>query len=995
MVVKDLIQDIILGIDWLYQNFVMLDFGSNKLSILGQSIKQSLDRTLKVDITDSVYVQTMDASVEEEFEISLINRSPECETDNDGLVPIDQIVESVNANTVLNETEREQLLKLLLKYRKLFSNYPGLVSDYQHQIHVKDGGYYFEKNYPVPMAYRDQVEEQLAKMVEQGIIERASSPYINPLVVVIKKDKGVRLCLDARELNKMLIPERESPMLPQEILQKFNDIKYMSTVDLVSSYWQIALTPDSRKYTAFKYNHHVYQFKRLPFGLSTSVASFIRCLNMVLGDDLQNFTITYVDDILVSSTSFNEHLDHLEKLFIRLSQAGMTINFRKSLFVREEVPFLGYVLTPSGLCADTKKLLVIQNWPSPQNARQLKAFLGLCSYYRQYSSIYAQTTVVLQELLHKGTRWDWNATREEAFQNVKALFIGTIHLAYPDYTKPFYVQCDASEYGLGSQLFQYDEDRNIRVITMASRLLKGSELNYTTSEKELLAIVWAVLKFRIFILGTQIFIITDHLALTFLMKCRLLSGRLTRWILILQEFDLQIQHCSGKENVVADILSRYPQKETGELLDPPCADQELMIAGIKNPINSELRRKLKTIGRVQEEDSRFGKIIRELKSDVNSKFHKSFKMLHGNLFYSAPKGDSSWKLCLPKSLIVEIVTAVHKEIGHFGSKKCHAIMKEYFFGNHLSHLVGKVASSCDTCQRAKHSSAISHGTFAPIIPTKPSELVAVDIYGPLPSGAGGARYILVFLDVFSKLVTLYSMRKATALACARHAEHYIKDINQAKTILSDHGTQFTSELWYERLEQLNVRAIHSSIRHPQSNPSERVMRELGRLFRTYCSASHNSWVKCLEQIEEWLNSVHHESTGFAPFELHFNQKIDLNIAKLFKYPTSDAVEIPHNAKLVLAREKLIRRGNKRKQLHEDKYPVKTVFAIGDLVLLKSLHLSKLLAKQTKKFFLLFEGPYQVSAIAGQNAYELVEESGSVKGVFNVINLKPYKSLGVL
>ena len=681
LVVDDLVKDIILGVDWITKVGMRFYYDKGIMELQGSTISMVSNNELKNTAEVKIQMYTLDEEPEAMRE--------DHEYSNESEIGESELLESIQDNKNLNEEQKKKLLQLLLEFKQIFSKTPGLIDCYEHHIETIQNSFYFNKSYPVPFAFRDAVEKQLSIMLEWNVIERATSLYINPLVVVVKKDKSVRLCLDARTLNQILVPEHESPIVPEELLQQFQNVQYLSTIDMVSSYWQIPLSVSSRKFTAFKYNEKVYQFKVLPFGLSTSVASFTRCMEMVLGPEVKDFAVNYVDDILVTSKTFDNHLLHLRKVFQQLAQAGMTINLNKSALCRDSVPFLGHVLTPSGITPNPKKLELIRDWPAPRNQKQLKGFLGLCSYYRRFSQLYAGVTERLRHLLKKESRWCWNIESEQVFQQIKELFIETVHLSYPDYTRTFFVQCDASNYyGLGGQVFQEDEEGNKLVISMASRLLQSSEINYTTSEKELLAIVWSLEKFRLFITGAKdLIIVTDHKALTFLLQCRLLSGRLARWTLWLQQFSFTIKHCSGKENIAADILSRFPTTTVDNRCDVVGSEEEILVAAIKllPPVDMKLRKSLKEIEQSQMVDARFGESYRTLMERDEPDEHKQFKLFNKKLFHKAGRGDENWKLCIPSSLIVEVIYAVHVEIGHFGSKKCLAALQEVFYFKNMAN----------------------------------------------------------------------------------------------------------------------------------------------------------------------------------------------------------------------------------------------------------------------------------------------------------------------
>lgn len=270
----------------------------------------------------------------------------------------------------------------------------------------------------------------------------------------------------------------------------------------------------------------------------------------------------------------------------------------------------------------------------------------------------------------------------------------------------------------------------------------------------------------------------------------------------------------------------------------------------------------------------------------------------------------------------------------------------------------------------------------------PNDLVTVDFYGPLPRARGGVQYIFVMLDAFTKYVTLYVLKNATMRATLKKiVEKFIPKFGKPKRILSDHGTQFTSTLWKNELEALEIKVLFSSIRHPQSNPTERVMREIGRLFRTLTSSKHSKWVDFVPNIEQILNITVHQSTGLSPVELHFGTPIQEKIHKVIKFPMS--VEQNHDYLITLARENLLKNFERRRS--QQKNISKVILEEGDLVLLRVRHLSNAFDKVIKKFFHLFEGPYRIKKRVGENAFVLVDANDNDKeiGTYNRLNLRKY------
>jgi hypothetical protein len=440
----------------------------------------------------------------------------------------------------------QQLKDILIDNQEIFREEPGRIRTYEHSFQITDNTPFFQKGWPVPVKYQEAVETELQRMLKWGVIERCNSPYVSPLVTVIKKNGSVRLCLDARRINSVTVPAYDGPQPIPEILARCGRVKYMSTIDLSTSFWQVGLREDCRDYTAFMYKGKCYRFTVTPFGLSTSLASLIRGLDTALSEEIKKNLIIYVDDCLCYSTTIEQHLANLTSLFTEFKNANITINLDKTQFFRDEIEYLGYKLTTKGIETVPSKISAIQNFPVPKNQKQLKGFLGLTNYYQKFTKDYAETTLPLLRLLQKNHKFIWTPELTDCFNKVKALFLNTIILQYPEPNKRFYLQCDASDYAYGGVLFQLNEEGEEGVIGFVSRTFKGAECNYCTTEKELLSIVRCLEKFRIYILGKPLTVRTDNKALSFMKRYHLNNSRITPWILAIQEYNFEIEHCSGK-----------------------------------------------------------------------------------------------------------------------------------------------------------------------------------------------------------------------------------------------------------------------------------------------------------------------------------------------------------------------------------------------------------------------------------------------------------------
>lgn len=993
LVVKNLVRPVIIGIDWLHTVSASINLMQGFLEISRNKDTYRIPVNSNAKMVGDSMSQSGVRVYEKENCAMLRDLSST-------VTPVAVIKSKIFEITAINQKQHFQLLNVLLKHHLTFNELPGLTNKYTHVIKMKDTTPFLRKPYPIPFSLRPEVDKTIENMLKMGVIKREASPFASPMTVVRKKDGSVRICLDARWLNKQMIADCESPRSMEDLLHSFSSIKCMSTIDLRSSYWQIPLDPQSTQYTAFLYNGKSYTYQVLPFGLKTAVGSFSRALDLILGPEVREFTVNYIDDLLIVSDSFENHMAHLDQVLQKLKHANITINLEKTHFLKDRVLFLGHILTSEGISTDPEKLCAIREFPVPVSIKHLRAFLGLCNYYRRFNRKYSYVTQPLNELLKKNVRWNWGENEQLAFDRTKALFLDTVVLKFPNFKKTFYLQTDSSGTALGAELYQLLENNEHGVIGFASRILRGPELMYTVTEKELLAIIYGLQKYRTIILGYKVIIRTDHYALKFLKHCKILNERLTRWMLFLNQFDYEVEHVRGKDNVVADVLSRFPtelkcvQNTNGQQIIVAATIVQNFISAIFEITEFEtLKSQFLDLKEKQLADPFFGPLFNHLLQRGDNLDHKQAKLIqnfeiHKHLLLYVNKMKNKFKIALPDSMAENLIRSVHEQYGHFGISKIYSVVKENFFTPKLRQQVRQIIRSCDICQKVKYPQRHLSGTMQPILAENPGDLVTVDYYGPLPESRSRVAYIFVVIDSFSKFVKLYPLRRAQAkISALKLVDDYSKFI-KPKVVLSDHGTQFLSRHWRDTLLKNNIKPTLSSIRHPSSNPTERVMKELSRLFRTYCHRSHKGWAHYIPQIEALFNSSPHLSTGYSPNQLIFGKNpqnaFDKIIFPLLPHPRPETVEemrlnARNNLKLAAQRR------SQHFKTHHDKLNV------GDFVLLRENPHSDASNKIVSKFCLLYSGPYQITDRPYPNTYSLKEiTTGEKKGNYNIANLKLYR-----
>lgn len=457
-------------------------------------------------------------------------------------------------------TEQHLALDSLFEeYADLFaSNYSqmGKTELVQHQISVGNATPIKQRWYSNTYHGHQVIQKEIANMLELGIIEKSFGPWSSPVVLVGKPDGTWRFCVDYRKLNS--VTKKDVYPLPRinDILDALQGACFFTSLDLFSGYWQIAMSPEDREKTAFITKFGTFQFKVMPFGLCNAPATFQRLMDQVLDDYLWRFVVVYLDDLNIFSKTFDEHLNHLRMVFDRLKSAGLKLKPSKCSFVRKELYFLGYKVSDQGIQTDPRKIEKVKNYPVPKNVTQIRQFLGLASYYRRFIRDFSKIAAPLNWLLRKDQKFHWTPKQQEAFETLKKHLISAPILAYPDFSREFKLYTDASSFGLGAILSQVDDNKLEHVIYYGSRSLSSAEKNYTTTERECLAIVWAVKYFSQYLIGKKFTLITDHQALCHLFNTVTPSDRLARWVMKLQSFDFKVIHRAGKQHKNVDSLSR-------------------------------------------------------------------------------------------------------------------------------------------------------------------------------------------------------------------------------------------------------------------------------------------------------------------------------------------------------------------------------------------------------------------------------------------------------
>lgn len=525
---------------------------------------------------------------------------------------------------------------------------------------------------------------------------------------------------------------------------RLQDTCYISAIDLKDAFWQIPLENGSQEKTAFTVpGRPLYHFRVMPFGLCNAPQTMMRLMDRVIPSELREIVFVYLDDLLVFSKNFEDHIVLLKKVAECLAKSGLNINVTKSKFCMKEVNYLGFVVGGGSIRTSDERVEAIRNFKIPQTVREVRQFLGVANYYRKFVHNFSSLASPISDLIKKGKKFEMTEEALEAISNLKRSLTTAPVLVHPDYSRPFIVQCDASNSGIGAVLCQIDAEGFERPIYFYSRKLNKSQKNYSVTELECLAAVYAIKKFRPYLEMQPFTVITDHSSLKWLMCQKDLSGRLARWSLSLQGYDFEIEHRKGLENVIPDALSRScTEGEIAELF-------ECILEVDLNSVEFDCE-DYRSLRQNCQDNSEF---LPDIK--VSGKFvYKRLGFTEGNSI----SDTLVWKLWVPNSLTENLIKSAHNppQASHGGISKTLFRLREKYYWPNMAIQVRNYIGKCVTCKSTKAPNFITRPPMGRQTITEiPFLKIFIDLLGPYPRSKTGNTYILVVLDHFSKFCFIH------------------------------------------------------------------------------------------------------------------------------------------------------------------------------------------------------------------------------------------------
>ena len=645
-----------------------------------------------------------------------------------------------------------------------------------------------------------EIQRQVQELLDKGFVRESLSPCAVPVILVPKKDGSWRMCVDCRAINNITVRYRHPIPRLDDMLDELSGSTIFTKIDLRSGYHQIRMKTGDEWKTAFKTKFGLYEWLVMPFGLTNAPSTFMRLMNHVLRTFIGKFVVVYFDDILIYSKSFDEHVKHIRQVLDELRKEKLFANLEKCSFCTDHVVFLGFVVSAKGIEVDESKVKAIKDWPAPTNVSQVRSFHGLAGFYRRFVRDFSTIASPLNELTKKGVEFKWGNSQEDAFQELKKRLTEAPVLILPDFTKTFEVECDASGIGIGGVLMQQGKP-----IAYFSEKLGGAQLNYSVYDKELYALVRALETWHHYLWPKEFVIHSDHEALKYLKGQAKLNRRHAKWVEFIETFPYIVKYKKGKDNVVADALSRR-----NVLLN----QLEVKVLGLEN------------LKEMYNDDPEFSEPYIHCKDGKGwEKYH-----IHDGFLFRANK------LCVPNSSVrLLLLQESHGGglTGHFGQKKTYEMLSDHFYWPKMRRDVIRFVERCVTCHKAK-SKLNPHGLYTPLpAPKIPWEDISMDFVLGLPMTRKKRDSIFVVVDRFSKMAHFIPCNKSDD---ASHvANLFFREILRLhgvpKTIVSDRDVKFVSYFWKTLWAKLGTKLLFSTTCHPQTDgQTEVVNRTLSMLL---------------------------------------------------------------------------------------------------------------------------------------------------------------------
>ena len=850
----------------------------------------------------------------------------------------------------------------------------------KHRIDYEGPETLFIPPYDIAHADIEDTNAAVEKLIEMKHVRRSKSGFNSPIIPVRKKDKTIRIVHDYRQINRFTKKQRFPLPKVDKILARLKGARYFVVLDLKSGYFQIPLEESSKPLTAFRTETGCYEYNSMCMGLTNSPSTMQRLmLNVITG---LSHCHAFLDDLLIWGETLEECEVNLDKVLRRLVEHNLTIQTEKCSFFTNKCKYLGHVVTEKGVMPDPEKVQAIKDFPVPKNLFGVRSFLGLCGYYRKFIRGYSNIAAPLHDLTKgyskRGKKIEvrWGEVEETAFNALKDAMTNDVVLYYPDFSKLFYLTTDASDIAIGGYLHQIDENGSDRPVLFFSKKLLDAETRYDIIDLEALAVVYGLKVSRPYILGREVEITSDNAPLVWMLKSANPSSRVARWQVLLSEYNItNIKHLAGKDNVVADALSRnIPVHDT--------LDQLL-----------EEIPSLNTIAQGKSDDTIVDWNVSELgpEQDTVALYRELKKYLKGHRaslprFVGAPLNQfqleenilylktvnaydkERYRVCLPPTYYEKALMLAHSIpiSGHAGVNTTIERLKLFCYWPTIVRDAKQFVKTCKTCLKVKPD----RGARSPILRNpeveKPFDRCNMDLIGPVNVSDNGNRYILSMVDVLTRYGFAVAIPdKSTTTVARALMNNIIGQFGPPRSLYSDQGSEFTGKVMQEVLQLMNIKQRHITCYRPQaSGLVERFNGTLCSILRALVYEHPQTWDLSLPLSTLAYNSSFHSVLMETPYYLFFLRDVNLPYDNILETPSpwyayddlKHELQIRAHTCYDLAR-KYIEAGQEQQEKYKNKRAKVRDIRVGDRVYVKRM-------KNVAKFSAKYLGPFRVVKMVG-------------------------------
>ena len=858
---------------------------------------------------------------------------------------------NLHVNHVKEEmSEHERLIR---QHPNIFEGI-GNLKGVEVQLHIdKEVPPIAQRARRIPFHLRKHVEKELAHLEKQGIIEDVEGPtsWVSPLVIIPKKSGEVRLCVDMRMANRAIRRERHPTPTTDDLIHTLNGATVFSKLDLRSGYHQLSLAPESRHITTFATHKGLKRYTRLNFGTNSASETFQKIISEQIRDIPGSLNIS--DDVIIFGKTQAEHDAALRAVFKRFSEINLTLNRKKCEFNKPSLTFFGFVFSSQGIAPDPRKVEAIRSVTTPATAGEVRSFLGMAMYCAKFIPNFSDISQPLRDLTKKDAPFLWSERHDQAFKQIKELLVNAKVMAYFDPNKDTELITDASPWGLSAILVQRSpgqEDR--RVVAYASRSLSDVERRYSQTEREALAIVWAVERLHVYLYGSHFTLLTDCKPVQLILDNPQSKppARIERWNLRLQGYDFDVVHMRGTSNP-SDFLSRHPLSVQDDSHGVLAEDYVCFLSTHAVP-------KAMTLTEIQQataEDATLQRLrellqtgkwhqINDSPADADREELKLFHRIHSELAVSNNSNIilRGSRIVMPTVLREKAINIAHE--GHQGLVKTKKLLREKIWFPGIDNMAKQKIEKCLACQANGPDVRPSPLKMSPL-PPEPWHSLNMDFCGPLPSG----EYLFVIIDAYSRFPEVEIVHSTSAKAIIPKMDRIFSTHGIPNTIRSDNGPPFTSTEIREYMQENGISHKKITPLWPQANSeAENFMKPLMKTIRS-ANVEGQQWKRSLYRFLLNYGATPHSTTGFAPAELLFHRKIKTKLPQLLPVavPSEVSAQVLKNDTSAKAKMKA----------HADQKAKTSIIHIGDSVLVRQRKQNKLSTRYNPC-------PFQVIRIKG-------------------------------